>query len=166
MKEWIDRMHYRPQRMLAQLIRPERFGEPPLRLLELPSDPDQPAPQMGGVDLEGLQAAFLNDPLGGHGEYSGFDIDFCRAIAVAIFGDAEAVDEEVLVLLARVRVDGLVRAAVHREVGLPVPVEAGGPDPHPAGHGPLSQPGRSRRDPAATEAVGDGWLAGIEKFQR
>jgi len=66
------------------------------------SDAQQPAPAEGGlletIKSRGKLICGVNGQLPGFsvlnpdGEYEGFDVDFCRAVAAAVLGDADAVE--------------------------------------------------------------------------
>lgn len=89
----------------ATAVGPEtESGSPPAE----PSAPGEAAPEgaapaaAGGllatVQARGRLSCGVNDQLPGfgyvtpEGRYEGFDVDFCRALAAAVLGDAEAVD--------------------------------------------------------------------------
>ncbi len=73
----------------------------PEEVAEVPGETEGPAPAQGGSTLVAVQErghvicggnagvpgfGFLDT----EGDFSGFDIDFCKAVAAAVFGDAEA----------------------------------------------------------------------------
>jgi general L-amino acid transport system substrate-binding protein len=84
-------------------------------LVACPADDDNGngAAQPGGASLldtvtdRGHVVCGVNDAVAGFGflteagEYEGFDIDFCRALAAAVFGDADAVEYVALTAEAR-----------------------------------------------------------------
>ncbi len=98
---------------------------------DAPTSAPEPAPAQQGDGMVGTITSRGNLICGVHGtlagfgnvnssgEYSGFDVDFCKAIAAALFGDAEAVEYRPLTAQERFtavqtgEVDILIRNTTH-----------------------------------------------------
>jgi general L-amino acid transport system substrate-binding protein len=100
----------------------------------LSSGQGQPATTLGKVQARGKLICGVNNAVPGfgfvdpQGNYSGFDVDYCKALAVAIFNDPTKVEYRPLTAAARFpalqsgEIDVLIRNTtwtIDRDVGLP-----------------------------------------------